>query len=280
MLLTAVYMGRDVGSRRGDRHAEKIRRQALRQGLLVDVSPEAARAGLAVPLALSRRLWTSLVQPFPSARPCDCLPLAELINWIAEEVVQQTPCGQRILFATPRVKTYWMRQFYCVRVQRNFRRGKIASVVVLALDEPYVLLRRGSSPSLPATLLLRLALAVRNLGAVARACDAASLDDMLALVNGLLDQSPLQHEVKRYVDRSASGVPRSFTPEEYRSVLLGTLAELVSLAAVSTADPSTALLVESLQRQQQSLASRLSDLSVLVESLLRLAATLRSPPGG
>ncbi len=272
-------MGRNVRSTRGDRYAEKIRRKALRRGLLVDVSREAVQAGLAVPLAISRRLWTSLVQPFPSARPCDCLPLLDLIHWIADEVLQQTPRGGRVLFATPSVKTYWMRELFCVRIQRICRGDKVASVVLLAYDEPYIRLLQGSSPSLPATLLVRLALSVRNLGPVSRACDAASLDIMLATVNRLLGQSPVQSEVKHYVERWAAGVPSSFTPEEYRSVLLRTLAELVSLAAVSTADPPTALLVESLQRRQQTLASRLSDLSVLVESLLRLAATLRSPPG-
>ena len=49
-------------------------------GQLIDVTEEAQQQGLPFAVYLSRRLWTSLVRPYPFAEPEDCVSLASLLG--------------------------------------------------------------------------------------------------------------------------------------------------------------------------------------------------------
>ena len=254
---------------------EQIQRRALRRGTLVDVSDQAREIGLDWPVALSRRLFRSLVEPFPSSGPGDCLPLNELLKWVHTEVLGELVFGNSVLLMRPRHLPHWVSDYYLIRVQRVFGDEHPSSLVLLAHDEVFQYVAKNSSTSLPASLLVRLARTVDSLMCVSRACDVPSLDHISSVTYRLVGMSPLQCDVHDYVKQTATGVPSEFSPQEYRAVLLTTLDELVSLAEAVASGLAVTRLVESLRWRLRVVTSRLTELVFLVESMLCLAATLR-----
>ena len=82
----------------GANRLERIRRRRVKSGELIDVTHEALRHGIAHTVCISKRLWSSLIQPFPFAEPGDCLSLSALLGILkrhlsASHFASATPCG-------------------------------------------------------------------------------------------------------------------------------------------------------------------------------------------
>lgn len=255
--------------------ARTIRSEAKFHGHLVDVTRQAREMGVRSRVAVSQRLWKSLVTSYPSSRPSDYLPLDKLLYWVRDRVRPDASPYEDVRLLRPACLPYWVSEHFTIRVQTVLEEQEKVATILMAHDEVFHHLPAGSSTSLPATLLVRLARVVNDLMCLPRACDIPSLNHVSSAVSRLVEMSPLKCEVYDYLERNASSFPPEFTQMELRAVSLKTLDELMLLAEAVAKDHDTRRLVDSIRWRLRVLTSRLTDLVFLTERMLRLAASLQ-----
>ncbi len=260
-------------SRKSERLAELTRLESLTNGSLIDVSDAACASGINVPVALSRGMWTSLVRPFPSAQAGDYFPLEKLLDQLRSVVQMEWLCSKKFRYFLPVDRPAWIGSQFLVRVQFNYARNQLATVVVSSTDEMFVYKSPASPAVLPSSLMVRLFRTLQQLSLCGRGADTVLLERMLDAANLLVQTCPLLIEMSDYFRRWQPQRPTGFSREEFRTLLLRTMAELlICLGACESV--ANARSVNELVKYHLALASPLSDLAMITESMLRLAARL------
>ena len=260
------------------RFAETTRLTALAEGSLLDMSEAALAAGIQLPVAMSRGLWTSLVRTFPSARPGDICSLANILSQLRSIVEHERHAKQEFRYFVPKHRPRWIGTAFLVRVQFNYVGERLAAVIVSSVDELFTSKPSPSPAVIPGALMVRLFRVLLQLPLCGRGADTVLIERMRETANLLMRASPLKEEMYDYFARWRPHRPNGFSPEEFRVILSRTLGELLICigACESTAN---ALLVSELVKYHLALASPLSDLAEMTESLVKLAARLRYQEG-
>ena len=81
----------------GANRLERLRRRAVAAGELIDVTQDARALGLHETVCVSKRLWQSLIQPYPFAQPDDCLPLSRLLYLLKVHLRTSKPAPSSVL---------------------------------------------------------------------------------------------------------------------------------------------------------------------------------------
>ena len=256
-----------------DRLAETARRTSLANGSLIDVSDAARSCGIQLPVALSRSLWTSLVQPFPSARSGDFVSLEKMLGSVQTLIKQEWLAKKQFRYFLPEERPRWIGHSFFVRVQFNYAYGKFAAVVLSSVDEIFIYKPPASPAVLPSALMVRLFRVLLQLPLSGRGADTVLVERMRETANLLMQACPLKGDVYEYFRRWRPQRPTAFSHGEFRAVLSRTLGEvLVCIGACES--EANAPLVKQLVKFHLAMASPLSDLAEITESLLRLAARL------
>ena len=246
-------------------------RQARAASHLTDLTPLAREDELDVRVYVSQRLFSAILRTYPSAGLRDCLSAERLVRWVGEPALRQPPRREPVLLLRPPALPYWVSEYFVLRVRRIYSRRRVWAVVIMAHDETLHRLPQQSPSSLPATLLMRLSLALHNLRQVARPCDGKSLDRMQCVVSQLVGMSPLKSDIERMTQQPDTGPPVEFTRTRYRLLMLNTLVELTRLAEVAAAETPMNQLVRKFSCRLHVLRSRLAEMTIVIESALRLA---------
>ncbi len=258
---------------RSDRLAERARLKSLADGRLIDVSVAAQSSGIRVPVALSRGIWTSLVRPFPSAQPGDFVPLEKLLDQLQTIIPEKKLCSKRFRYFLPVERPTWLGSQFLIHTQFNYIRDRLVAVIICSVDELFAYKPHASPAVLPSTLMVRLFRLLQNLSLCGRAGDTVLLSRMRDAADLLVKACPLLVEMHEYFAGWRPTRPTGFSCEEFRHVQLRTMGELlICLGACESAENAKS--VNDLVRYHLAMASPLSDLTEITESMLRLAARL------
>ena len=256
-----------------DQRAETARRRSLTNGSLIDVSDTAYCLGIQLPVAISRSLWTSLVRTFPSARANDYCSLENLLGQLVAIVEQEYLNRKRYRYFVPENRPAWIGNVFLVRVQFQYANDRIAAVILCSTEEILTNKPFPSPAVIPSGLMVRLFRVLLKFPLCGRGPDTVLIERMRETANLLMKACPLKAEMYDYFSRWRPHRPTGFSNEEFRAVLSRTLGELlICIGACESA--ANAPLVNELVKYHLALASPLSDLAEIIESLVKLAARM------
>jgi len=258
---------------KGDQLAEAARLKALANGSLIDVSDVAHSTGIPLPVALSRGLWTSLVRTFPTARPGDYCSLEKMFGQLRGIIDEECLIKKEFRYFVPDERPTWIGNAFLVRVQFNYVNDRIAAVILCSVEELFTHKLPPSPAVIPSALMVRLFRVLLQFPLCGRGPDIVLLERMRETANLLMRACPLKSEMYDYFSRWRPHRPTGFSDGEFRAVLSRTLGELlICIGACET--EANAPLVKDLTKYHLALASPLSDLAEITESLVKLAARL------
>lgn len=262
----------------GVNRIERLRRRLVATGQLIDVTEEARQQGLPYTVYLTRRLWTSLMRPYPFAEPGDCVPVATLVSYLKLRLTAANSEIASLLLMMPPHIPAWFRGPCYLKLFVNRLPNSQASVIVQTHGDAFPYRPRPEADSLPASLVLRLVETLHNLSLVGRNMDLAPIDAMKRLALELGKENPFYSEMLRYVDDMPSPFAKWLPSESKRALLLVKLDELLAILA-ACADRQLEQHVDTLRRHYRMLVSPLAELTGLTESLVRLGAEVPSQEG-
>jgi hypothetical protein len=251
---------------------ERQRRRAVAAGELIDVTQDARLIGLHETVCLSKRLWKSLIQPYPFAQPDDCLPLTRLLSLLKVHLRTSQPSQSHALVVLTSQLPQWFRGPCYLKVFVNSPDRGCKSIVVQPFLDPFQFGKRGLEESLPATLLVQLATTLRSLSIVARAVEHALIDSMQATVSQLIQANPFRLDIDAHLAAVPAETSLPFSPDDYRVALLADLDEMLAVLS-QCADLKSVLQVESLKSSYRAMLSPLASFCQILEDLLRFAAS-------
>lgn len=256
------------------RYRERLRRRAVAAGELIDLTDAARVAGLPCRVSISTRLMTSLVAPYPGARPRDYLPLATLLKLVAARIPLLTSTTE-ILRVPYDCLPYWLQQPCCLKMLVEYGPQSVHSIRLVTMAERYEGFKLNAGPSLPATLLVRLSEALHRLNRTYFATERDLLHPVNRFVGELRNMNPFWYEIDEYLHSVVrDGQPES-PPDEHRDVTLNKLEELLLLLSACPAADQLAQ-VAALMEHSRTLGSPLAELGRIIEKLLPLAARAES----
>jgi len=260
----------------GENRLERERRRALAAGELKDVSREAREHGLTETVCISNRLWTSLMRPYPFAEPNDCLSLSTLLRALKQRLRAPLTSNAGMLLLLTSDMPDWFRAPCYLRFLIISSNDGPNSIVVRPLSEQFHRCPQHREDSLPATLLVRLAETLRGLMFVSRTAEQGLLVSMQNLVTQLIQLNPFHHDILTYVAGIAPDESLPYPPDDYRSVLLADLDELLAILA-QCAGLDAKPRVEALKSHYRALLSPLAAFRHILEDLLRFTISGSNP---
>jgi hypothetical protein len=254
---------------------ERQRLRALAAGELHDVTREARELGFSETVCISNRLWTSLMRPYPFAEPNDCVSLPTLLRALKQRLHAPLTSDAGMLLLLPSDLPDWFRGPCYLRFLVNPSSAGTNSIIVRPLSEQFYRCPEHREHSLPATLLIRLAETVRTLTFVSPAAEHGLVDSMQRLINELIQPNPFHREIAAFVAAIAPDPSLPFAREDFRSVLLADLDELLAVLD-QCANAKLLPKVEALKSHYRALLSPLAAFRAMLEELLRLIAAAPS----
>ena len=249
---------------------ERLQRRAVANGELIDVTSVARQLGMQDSVFISKRLWLSLLQPFPFAEPKDCVLLETLLRALLARIRAVNPDDNRVLVLLPPDIPEWFRACYLKLSVDSFPEGP-RSIVVQPYADPFATYRRTAEHTFPATLLVQLAKTVRNLIFVSRTAEQGLLRSLESIVNQLIGSNPFHCEINHHLGPFLKELSLPVPPEEYRSVLLADLDEQLAILA-RCADRQTRPKIDTMKSYYRALVSPLAAFCQLLEQLLQVVA--------
>ena len=158
----------------GANRLERIRRRRVASGELIDVTNDALHHGIADTVCISKRLWSSLIQPFPFAEPGDCLSLSALLVTLKIHLSASRFGNAHALLLLPPHVPKWCGARCFLKVLVNSPAGGPRSMVLQPFSDPLPVCAPRLDDSLPASLLLRTAETLRGLAFISRTSEHGS----------------------------------------------------------------------------------------------------------
>ncbi len=262
----------------GAARIERRRRRMVATGQLIDVTEEAQQHGLPYTVYMTRRLWTSLVRPYPFAEADDCVSVATLISYLKLRLTAaKSDTPSLLLILSPHVPA-WFRGPCYLKLFVNCPVTTQASVLIQTHGDPFPVRPRPEEDSLPASLVLRLVETLHNLSLAGRNIERVAIDAMQRVALELGKDGPFYSEMLRYIDDLPPPSSKWLPSESKWALLLAKLDELLAILA-ACANRQAMQQVESLRRHYRVLVSPLAELAELTESLLRMAAEVPNQEG-
>ena len=258
----------------GANKLERIRRRRVASGELIDVTNEALHHGIADTVCISKRLWTSLIQPFPFAETGDCLSLLALLGILKRHLSASRAHAFLLL---PSLVPEWCGDRCFVKVLVNSPAGGPRSIILQPFSDPLPVFAQRLDDSLPASLLVRLAETLRRLVFISRASDLSILKSMQTVADQLIRSNPFHLEITAHVITSVS--PETSLPfplDDYRLLLLADLDEILAILG-HCADVKAKPKVDALQSPYRALLSPLAAFGRILEDLLRFTVSGSDP---
>lgn len=257
---------------------ERRRRRMVGTGQLIDVTEEARQQGLPYTVYLTRRLWTSLVRPYPFAEQDDCVSVPTLVSYLKLRLTTaKSDSPSLLLILSPHVPA-WFRGPCYLKLFVNRPAETQASVLIQTHGDPFPVRPLPEEDSLPASLVLRIVETLHSLSLVGRNVERASIDAMQRVALELGKDGPFYSEMLRYIDDMPPPSSKWLPSESQRALLLAKLDELLAIL-VASANRLAVLDVQSLRRRYRVLVSPLAELAELTESLVRMAAEVPNQEG-
>lgn len=251
---------------------ERQRRRAVAAGELIDVTQDARLIDLHETVCLSKRLWKSLIEPYPFAQADDCLPLNRLLSLLKVHLRTSRSSQSHALVILPSQLPQWFRGPCYLKVFVNSPDRGCKAIVVQPFLDPFQIGKRGLEGSLPATLLVQLTKALRSLSVVARTVEHALIDSMQATVAQLIQENPFRLEIDAHLAAVPAETSLPFPPDDYRVALLADLDEILAVLS-HCADLKSIPQVEALKSCYRAMLSPLASFCRILEDLLRFAAS-------
>ena len=208
---------------------ERLRQRAVVRGELIDVTHTAREAGIYDNVYITKRLWMSIMRPFPFAEPNDCVSLSMLSETLKASL--QSNANHGVLYLLPGQAPKWFRGACYFKYMVNTPLDGPRSVVVQPYSDLYPNYVVPAEPTCPASLLVRLAKTLRNLVFVSRTAEQGLLRSMQTVITQLIQANPFHREIDSHLGPFPSEVSLPFPPDEYRPVLLADLDELLAILA-------------------------------------------------
>jgi hypothetical protein len=251
---------------------ERLRRRAVAAGELIDVTQDARLIGLHETIYVSKRLWKSLIQPYPFAQNDDCLPLTRLLSLLKVHLRTSQSSQSHALVVLPSQLPQWFRGPCYLKVFVSSPDRGCKSIVVQPFSDPFPIGKRRLDDSFPATLLVHLATILRSLSIVARTVEHSLIDSMQATVSQLIQANPFRLDIDAHLATVPAETSLPFPPDEYRVVLLAHLDEMLAVLS-HCADLKSIPQVEALKSCYRAVLSPLASFCHILEDLLRFAAS-------
>jgi len=247
-------------------------------GQLIDVTEEARQQGLSYTVYVSRRLWTSLVRPYPFAEQGDCVSVATLVGYLKLRLMNaKSESPSLLLILSPHVPA-WFRGPCHLKMFVNRAAKSQASVLVQTHGDPFPVRPLSEEDSLPATLVLRLVETLHNLSLAGRNIERVAIDAMQSVALELGKVGPFYSDMLRYIDDMPSPSSKWLPSVTKRALLLAKLDELLAILA-ACANRQSVQHIDLLRRHYRVLVSPLAELAELAESLVRLGAKVPNQEG-
>jgi hypothetical protein len=262
----------------GAARIERLRRRMVATGQLIDVTEEARQQGLPYTVYLTRRLWTSLVRPYPFAEQDDCVSVARLVSYLKLRLTTAKSDSPSLLLILSPHTPAWFRGPCYLKLFVNRQPEAQASVLVQTHGDLFPFRPRPEEDSLPASLVVRLVETLHNLSLVGRNIERVAIDAMQRIALELGKDGPFHLEMLRYIDDLPPPSSKWLPSESKRAMLLAKLDELLAILAVC-ANRQAMQQVESLRRHYRVLVSPLAELADLTECLVRIAAEVPNQEG-
>lgn len=256
----------------GANRMERQRSRAVAAGELIDVTHDARLFGLHETICVSKRLWKSLIQPYPFAQPDDCLPLSRLLSLLKAHLRTSKSAQSHALVVLPSQLPQWFRGPCYLKVFVSSTKRGCKSIVVQPFSDPFPIGNRRLDDSLPATLLVQLAETLRSLSMVARTVEYGLVDSMQAIASQLIQVNPFRLDIDAHLAAVPAETSMPFPPDEYRALLLADLDELLAILS-HCADLKSISQVEALKSCYRAVLSPLASFCHILEDLLRFAAS-------
>lgn len=247
-------------------------------GQLIDVTEEAHQQGLSCTVYLSRRLWTSLVRPYPFTEQGDCVSVTTLVSCLKLRLTTAKSDSPSLLLILSPHTPAWFRGPCYLKLFVNRPAETQASVLIQTHGDAFPVRPLPEEDSLPASLVLQLAATLHSLSLVGRNIERVAIDAMLKVALELGKDGPFYSEMLRYIDDLPPPSSKWLPSECQRALLLAKLDELLAILA-ACANRQAMQQVESLRRHYRVLVSPLAELAELTESLLRMAAEVPNQEG-
>lgn len=256
----------------GANRLERMRRRAVAEGELIDVTHKARELGLHDTVCISKRLWTALIHPYPFAQADDCVPLSNLLVRLKAHLCALHNPSTSVFILLPPQLPQWYRGVCCLKVFVNSPDRGCRSIVVQPHSDPFPICRHSLEDTLPATLLVRLAETLRSLIIVARTAEQGLVDSMRTIAMGLIQANPFHIYIEAHVATVLPNTFLSIPPDDHRAVLLADLDELLAIMTRCAGLKSSSK-VEALKSHYRAMLSPLASFCQILEDVLRFTAT-------
>jgi hypothetical protein len=165
---------------------------------------------------------------------------------------------------------------FTLRLRFNYSGERLVAILVCS-DREFFAHKVDDSPDLlPAALLVQLRRLVLDLSLVRRTAESKLVERMWCMSKLLLRSQPARRDLEFWLSGRKPTLPPSFTREEFRLVVLKSLAELL---VTMEACGSQGNYVEKLVGYHQSMVSPLCEPAEVTERLLKLAARSSNEAG-
>jgi len=254
---------------------ERLRRRAVQRGAFVDVTDQARQLGFIESVCIAKCVWECLIEPYPFSQQSDRVLLPGLLSLIKSHlrVVKGT---NRTIFLLPSQSPEWCRTALPLKITVFSPPGQPPSILVQHLSDSFPSRVEHHDVLLPTTLLVRLAETLRNFAPVARTAEHAPLRDMKTSVDGLIRSNPFHSQIEAYLASFVLTPLEGAPPDNWRSVLLADLDELLAIAA-RCASVEVRPKVELLRSHYRALVSPLAHFCRMLEDLLRFTQSASNP---
>jgi hypothetical protein len=260
----------------GANRMERLRRRAVAAGELIDVTQDARMLGLHETVYLSKRLWKSLIQPYPFAQPDDCLPLSRLLSLLKALLRASQSAQSHAFVVLPSQLPEWFRRPCYLKLFVNAPYRARSSIVVQPFSDPFLISTRRLEDALPATPLVRLAETLRSLMLVARTAEQGFVDSMRNITAQLIHAHPFRLDIDAHMAAVTPETSLPFPPDDYRAMLLADLDEHVAILA-KCAGLNSIPKIEALKSHYRALVSPLASFRHILEDLLRFTVSGSDP---
>ncbi len=218
------------------------------------------------PIAATKLLWRTLLWDYPAAQQSDLVDPGRLVSDLSDHLSWNRK--------DPIIIPYYLEQ-RPAWLTKNLSIGVYyapSERVVLFLENDFDSPSDESLP-LPTSLVIKLVCLLGRLRPIARVSDQLSVQKLLSLAQTLTDNHPLQSHIKLAVwnNRARRSMPNHFTREEYRTLLLEELGQLLELISACGLPFSTAA---SFAQHYETLRSPLCELLHITRSLLILIGAM------
>lgn len=242
----------------------------LQNGRLIDLS-ELAPDGCSKRIFATSTLWQSLLWSYPTAQTADVIDPVALICDLGLACSNPFAASDEptMLFPhVPRQKPAWLPKDFTITVYvQPF--GTLLKLTGERIPDP-----KHKAPLLPSGLLIKLIRLLARLKQVARSHDRPVVQKLTAIIHTISNHHPLQKELAAAGPAITLSFPRDLSQDEYRTLLINDLANLLEVALACGLRPDTGA---AFANYFDKLRSPLHELLHVVRSLILLAAAVPAP---